>query len=1206
MNTKSLLPSKRNLVILVTMMVALLLSAAVEAQIIAISGGNWEDAGNWSNSAVPLLTDDVIIGEDVEMIINSPGAVCASLQVGGTTYGYGGITIADDATLEVGGNVILGGTDNGSWGWIILGSGSTFSIGGNIQLGSNSVVTNSDGAIDFGDGSIVSVSGSMTLGGYGTNKGYLDFELGGLLQLNTSIALVNTAVTIGTGTIEYNGVTQTVAPWTYNNLTLSGSGVKSTSGVTVTGIITMAGTASVNPSYYITGGGSATLLYEGSGLKTTGGEFGQLSASKRAFGGTGGVVINNPGGVSLGSNSEISGTLTLTSGSFAIGANTLILTGPAIAGTASNTVTTSSSSLTYISNSPGLFIPSSVANLNALSVTSTSGLAMQGNVSCVDCEVAGKITTGSFTLNVINSITGSYNNTKYISGKLSHPFAKSAGISSFSFPIGDATKYTPVEIIFNSIATAGNLTVFTTQGLHPDYTHAGLKEPTVVNRYWTVTNSGMVFSTYSIKTFFVSSATPTGDIRGGSTSNYVIRRYNGATWPLPVNTIAHNSDNTQASGLTAFSDFIIGEGSANAARSTLTPLSSSIAADNITTQTLVVTAYDAVGNLIGGGGSAVTIALQSGIGTIGAVEDKHDGTYIALVQSPTGGSGTFVATLDLGLVQSGTATQTQAVVTYTTPQPDLGKSSLSPTASTIIADGTCSQTLTVKLYDILNVPVIDYAGTVTFSRTSGSGTFVAAGVLTAGTNEWTSTVKWNVTGTSGNFRARLSSPAGYVQGGTGATQIAIVSYLLSNAGPDQSKCNNGSFTLAGNNPSPGTGAWTLISGTATPTSPTLYNSGVTGVPPGTSATLRWTITENGCTHSDDVILTNVPGAAAGADQVQCNTSTFTLAANNPSPGTGAWSIVSGTGTVTTASSPTSEITGVTAGSTTELTWTVTNGVICNTTDNVLLTNNPLGQANQPSNQVVCNTASTTQVNFTSSYSGSGVTSYAWTNNQTSIGLAASGTGNINALTATNSGSAPVIATITVTPIYTYLGLSCSGPSKDFTITVKPKALGLSTPSLQTICSDGTVSITLSTSNNLSGTTYAWSRDNMVAVTGATSGTGDISSSLNNVTGLTQTVTYTITPTTDGCVGNDFTATAIVKPEPVGVPNPSLQTICSDGTVSITLSTSNNLSGTTYAWSRDNMVAVTGATSGTGDISSSLNNITGSTQTVTYTITPTTD
>ena len=92
------------------------------------------------------------------------------------------------------------------------------------------------------------------------------------------------------------------------------------------------------------------------------------------------------------------------------------------------------------------------------------------------------------------------------------------------------------------------------------------------------------------------------------------------------------------------------------------------------------------------------------------------------------------------------------------------------------------------------------------------------------------------------------------------------------------------------------------------------------------------------------------------------------------------------------------------------------------------------------------------------------------------------------------------------------------------------------------------------------------------------GTGDISGTPNNVTGVDQTVTYTITPTSGaGCVGNTFTATVIVRSEPVGVSTPSTQTVCSDEAITqIVLTTSNGMNAvTTYSWTRDNPVEVTG-------------------------------
>jgi large repetitive protein len=62
----------------------------------------------------------------------------------------------------------------------------------------------------------------------------------------------------------------------------------------------------------------------------------------------------------------------------------------------------------------------------------------------------------------------------------------------------------------------------------------------------------------------------------------------------------------------------------------------------------------------------------------------------------------------------------------------------------------------------------------------------------------------------------------------------------------------------------------------------------------------------------------------------------------------------------------------------------------------------------------------------------GVT-YAWTNSNIAIGLAASGTGTIPAFTATNKGSAPIKGSITITPSIN----GCAGTPRTYVITVNP-------------------------------------------------------------------------------------------------------------------------------------------------------------------------
>jgi hypothetical protein len=102
--------------------------------------------------------------------------------------------------------------------------------------------------------------------------------------------------------------------------------------------------------------------------------------------------------------------------------------------------------------------------------------------------------------------------------------------------------------------------------------------------------------------------------------------------------------------------------------------------------------------------------------------------------------------------------------------------------------------------------------------------------------------------------------------------------------------------LAGNNPTIGNGVWSIVSGTATITTPTSATSTVTGIGSGTTATLRWTITNGACTLSDDVVLRNnsLPVVACPGNSSTCeNTAPFALSGGSPVGGTYSGNGVSG-------------------------------------------------------------------------------------------------------------------------------------------------------------------------------------------------------------------------------------------------------------------------------------------------------------------------
>jgi hypothetical protein len=94
-----------------------------------------------------------------------------------------------------------------------------------------------------------------------------------------------------------------------------------------------------------------------------------------------------------------------------------------------------------------------------------------------------------------------------------------------------------------------------------------------------------------------------------------------------------------------------------------------------------------------------------------------------------------------------------------------------------------------------------------------------------------------------------------------ASIIAVVvsaTPTTANAGADQTgtaTCGLTTITLAGNAPSSGTGAWTIVSGTGgTVTTPSSGTSTFTGTA-GNSYTLRWTISTGCSSSTDDVIIT---------------------------------------------------------------------------------------------------------------------------------------------------------------------------------------------------------------------------------------------------------------------------------------------------------------------------------------------------------------
>ena len=382
----------------------------------------------------------------------------------------------------------------------------------------------------------------------------------------------------------------------------------------------------------------------------------------------------------------------------------------------------------------------------------------------------------------------------------------------------------------------------------------------------------------------------------------------------------------------------------------------------------------------------------------------------------------------------------------------------------------------------------------------------------------------------------------------------------------------------------------------------------------TDQDLVYTITPiaNGCagTPFDYTITVNPKPIIADKDETICSTETFTITPIDDSPTeivpsgtTYDWGIP--------VSSPVGAITGGSAavnqtsisqtltnttGEPATLTYTVTpdaNGCKGDGFD-VVITVNPNGQVNAIADQTLCNGDSTLAVSFATTNTGDGTTTYNWTNDNTAIGLASSGTGDISSFTATSSAVAPIVGNITVTPVYTYNDVSCTGTAEAFSITVNPSPLVNFSENDQVITT-GETTTAVDLTSPTTGVTFAWTVSVPTGITGVTTltGTDNIPAEtlINSTTGPLDVV-YTAIATGDvgfDCEGLPTAYTVTVNPQAQVNPVDD-QVICNDENLVIEFSSIVTGGTTTFSWTNDNTAIGLDAT-GTGNIDITATNTT---------------
>jgi gliding motility-associated-like protein len=232
------------------------------------------------------------------------------------------------------------------------------------------------------------------------------------------------------------------------------------------------------------------------------------------------------------------------------------------------------------------------------------------------------------------------------------------------------------------------------------------------------------------------------------------------------------------------------------------------------------------------------------------------------------------------------------------------------------------------------------------------------------------------------------------------------------------------------------------------------------------------------------------------------------------------------------------------------------------------------------NKAVCSGGLISAINFSANTGGGEI--FNWTNSQPSIGLAASGTGDITAFTAAaNTTGVDIVATITVTAVKG--GCTSSGAqSKSFTIRVQPAPVVAAITNIS-VCPGQTIGPISFTANTGGGETFIWTNNN-TSIGLLASGSGNISSftAPMNTSGVDMVANISVAATASTtCVGSPTLFTITVKPEPV-VSTISDVSVCSGDAISAITFSANTGGSEVFTWTNTN--TSTGlAASGSGNI-----------------------
>ena len=479
--------------------------------------GNWSDALSWSPNGVPVTGDNVTVlnGHNITVDISSDVGTI-EINNGGMLTVSNQLTVDASMTVDAGGNLLLITADPA-----ITGSGSfTLSNGANLT-----VTTSTNGISASGTSGSVQVTGTRTYssGANYTYNGSANQSMGDGLTEANSITIANSGNTVSaSANLQVNG-TLTVSNGTFNanGQTVTVAGALSIFGTyaTSTQTQTFKGTVNIQPGGTFDNSGNANLIFQNgifnNGTFTAGNAIYTFKTNSQSLFGNFSApqVTVKVDGVTLTNNNSLS-VNGLTDGT---AAGTLVQSSNAsltITGTStisSIDATANGNTVTY--GAANQQISASVSNTyynltinQAATATINGNLTVNGLLTFSNGNIA--LGSSNLTIGSLGSISSSPNWIITTSGLLNKTFSS---LTSFTFPIGDASTYSPVDV---NVTTGTFSSSFTIGTAVANAKHSSNASPIdYLNRYWSITPSGITNGKATVTGQYV-----VGDVSGTESS----------------------------------------------------------------------------------------------------------------------------------------------------------------------------------------------------------------------------------------------------------------------------------------------------------------------------------------------------------------------------------------------------------------------------------------------------------------------------------------------------------------------------------------------------------------------------------------------------------------------------------------------------------------------------------------------------------------